>query len=105
MLGDGRYAEVVKDQNKHENVIDAERVLDQIAGQKIQAAIFALPLPDQRTKGEREYHPNRAAQSGSAHAQRASAPLETDQIQCKSDEDADMKRDPKPDARMYGHGA
>src|SRR5947208_498537 len=102
MLGEGRDAKVGKDEDEDEDVIDAERVFDDVAGKEIEARIIAFGVPDEEVKGERESDPNQAAKDGRAHAQFAIAPLETDQVDRKRDEDAHVKGDPKPDARRHG---
>ena len=68
MLRDGRNAEVGEDQNKNENVIDAERVFDEITGKKIERCVRAAQFPDQQIEEKRKHHPNRAALRRGAHA-------------------------------------
>ncbi len=53
MLRNGRNAEVGEDQNKNENVIDAERVFDEITGQKIERSVRAAQFPDQQIEEKR----------------------------------------------------
>ena len=55
-----RDSEVGEDQDEDENVIDAERVLDDVAGEKIERRFRALDVPDEEIEGEREEHPDEA---------------------------------------------
>src|SRR5947207_839539 len=103
MLRARRDAEVGKDQDENEDVIDAERVLDDVAGKKIEPGLVALRFPDEKIEGERENDPNKAALDRGSHAQLAIAPLETDQVDGQRNENAHVKGDPKPNIR--GHGA
>ena len=102
MLRPRRNAEVAEDKDEDENVIDAERVFDEVAGEKIERVVRAAYAPDQKIEAEREQNPDGAAHGGGAHAQLAIAPLETAQVERQRDEDAGMKRDPEPDARRHG---
>ena len=103
MLGTGRDPKIFKDQDENENVIDAERVFDDVAGEKIQAGVIAFRFPDKQIEGERENDPNEASLNGGPHAQLAIAPLESGQIDRQRDEDAHVECDPEPDIR--GHRA
>src|SRR5438874_13626734 len=46
MLSHRRDAEVGEDQNENENVVNAERVLDHVAGQKFERLLWAADFPD-----------------------------------------------------------
>ena len=46
MLSNGGHAKVLKDENENENVIDAEGVLDDVAGQKLQSLFWPADFPD-----------------------------------------------------------
>ena len=46
MLGQRGNAEVGEDQNENENVINAERILDHVAGQKLERFVRAADFPD-----------------------------------------------------------
>ena len=102
MLGNGRDAKIGKDEDEDEDVIDAERVFDDVAGQKIEAVVVAFRFPDQIVKSERENNPDQAAKDSRAHAQLAVAPFETDQVDREREEDAEVKGDPKPNTRRHG---
>src|SRR5437763_619402 len=103
MLGARRDPEIIKDQDENENVIDAERVFDDVAGQKIEPRIVALRFPDEHAKPERKHDPDQAALDRGPHAQLAGAPLELRQVDPQRDEDAHVKGHPKPNIR--GHRA
>ncbi len=101
MLRDGGNAEVGEDQNKNENVIDAERVFDEVTGQKIERSVRAAQFPDEQIEKKRKHYPDGAALRGGTHAQGAVAQLELNKIGKNRKEDADMKCDPKPNARRH----
>ena len=102
MLGDRRDSEVSKNKNENKNVIDAEGVLNEIASEKIQGAIWPLHFRNDQAEAERQQDPKHAASRCCAHRQRAMPPLEARQIKRDGYEDANMKGDPKPNACRHG---
>ncbi len=96
MLRHRRDAEVGEDQDENENIINAQRVLDYVAGEKFERLVRAADFPDQQIEQEGEYDPNRGALSGGPHAQFATAMLELNKIDNQRDKNAGIKRDPKP---------
>src|SRR5207245_7832433 len=46
-----------EDQHKNKNVIHAQRILDEIAGQKIESEMWSLDAPDQGVKSKGHEHP------------------------------------------------
>ncbi len=46
----GRHPEVGKDEPENENIIDAERVLDQVAGEEVERLLGPLPPPDEEVE-------------------------------------------------------
>ncbi len=59
---------MLEDQHKDKNVVHAQRILDEIAGQKIQAMLWSFDAPDHGIERQRHEHPNRGALHRSAHA-------------------------------------
>src|SRR5438094_10619019 len=102
MLRNRRYLEIGEDENENKNVIDAERILDEVAGEEIQSTIRPLHFPNNQAEPQREQHPQQTAPRRGAHRQRTMTPLETGQVNREGNENANMKRDPKPDARRHG---
>src|SRR4030095_6018907 len=102
MLRDRWHLEISKDQDKDKNVIDTEGIFDEVAGKKIESAIGSQHLPNDQTEPEREQHPKQTAPRRRAHRQRTMASFEAGQINRDGDENANVKCDPKPNAR--GHG-
>ena len=96
MLRDRRNFEVGEDEDENENVIDAERVLDEVAGEKIERAVCAFDLENKKVKPEGKDDPDSGALRGRAHTQRAIASFELKKIDGQRDEDAEMKCDPEP---------
>lgn len=102
MLRDRRDFEIGKNKNENKNVIDAEGVLNEIASEKIQGAIWPLHFRNDQAEAERQQDPKHAASRCCAHRQRAMPPLEARQIKGDGYEDANMKSDPKPNACRHG---
>src|SRR4030095_16237949 len=102
MLRNRRYFEIGEDENENKNVIDAERILDEVAGEKVQSRVRPLRWGDNQAEAEREHHPKQTAQRRRPHRQRTMTPLEACQVNREGDENADMKCDPKPNARRHG---
>ena len=91
-----------EDEHKNKNVVHAQRILDQVAGKKIEPVVWSFNTPDQSVKRKRDDHPQDAAPRRGAHAQIAVAQAEREEIDSDCNEDADVKRNPKPDARRHG---
>ena len=102
MLRDGRDFEIGEDENENKNVIDAERILDEVPGEEIESTIRPLHFPNNQAEPQREQHPQQTAPRRGAHRQGTMASFEAGQVNREGDENADMKRDPKPDARRHG---
>ena len=90
-----------EDEHEHKNIVHAQGVLDQIAGKKIEPVMWPFHTPDDRVKGQRDDHPQDAAPRRCAHAQFAAAQAESEEIDPDGDEHANVKGDPKPDARRH----
>src|ERR1700720_297753 len=73
-------AEVGEDQNENENVIDAERVLDHVAGEEFERLVRAADFPDYQIEQKRKDDPNPSALRGRPHTQFATAMLELNKI-------------------------
>jgi len=101
MLRDRRNPEIGKDQDEDEDVIDAERVLDEVAGQEIERLFRPAQLPNDQIEEERKDDPDGAAPRRRPQAQFAVAQLELSKIDNDRDEHADVKRDPKPNTRRH----
>jgi hypothetical protein len=101
MLRHGRHFEVIEDQDEYENVINAERVFDQVSSQKFETLIRSAHFPDQQVEEKRKGDPDHVAMERRAHAQRPVSLLELSKVRRDGDEDPNMKSDPKPDARRH----
>src|SRR4029077_8352603 len=58
MLVSRRHGEIGKDEDKNEDVINAERIFHQVTGQKLQSFCVPLPIPNECIASERKRHPN-----------------------------------------------
>jgi hypothetical protein len=54
MLSFSRNAEMRKDQDKNENVIDAQRLLDQVTSKELERAVDPLTCPDDSIESQAE---------------------------------------------------
>jgi len=96
------HAKVSKNQDKNEDVIDAQRIFDEVSSEKIEAGLRSFNVPNEPIKSKRYQHLQYAPLAGRTHAQFPPAVFETDKIDNQRDEDADVKSDPKPDAGCHG---
>jgi transcription elongation factor GreA len=96
------HAKVSKNQHKNEDVIDAQRIFDEVSSEKIEAGLRSFNVPNEPIKSKRYQHPRYAPLAGRTHAQFPPAALEADEIDRYRDEDADVKSDPKPNAGCHG---
>ena len=62
-----RNAKILKDENEDKDVVDAERVFDEVAGEKIEAVLGAAHFPDEQIEKQRKDDPNEAAMCGGSH--------------------------------------
>src|SRR5688572_23818854 len=58
MLIGRRYIEIREDQNDHKDVVDTQRLLDQIPGKKLKRLFFAELVVDENVEEKREEYPN-----------------------------------------------
>jgi transcription elongation factor GreA len=101
MLSPRRHAKVSKNQYENEDVINAQRIFDEVSSEKIEGGVRSLDIPDKRIKSERYQHPQYAPLGGRTHAQLAAAAFEANKIDNQRDEDAGVKGDPKPNAGCH----
>ena len=95
-----RHPEVGEDETEDEDVVDTERVLDEVAGKKINRLIGALPPPDKGVEAQRESNPEKAAPDRAAQADSFVRPV-AKKIDGQRGENSSVKRDPKPDADRH----
>jgi hypothetical protein len=93
--------EMREDEHEHKNVVHAQGVLDEISGKKIEPVMWPFHTPDDAVKTQRDDHPQDAAPRRCSHAQFAAASTKSEQVDPNGDEHANVKGDPKPDARRH----
>src|ERR1700674_1190160 len=73
---------------KKEKVVDAERLLDQISGEKFQRWLASEVMQNAYPEKQREQHPRKAEETRLAHAHFMETPAKHAQIQrhCRQDE-------------------
>ena len=92
----------MKINDENEDVIHAQRILDDVTGEEFERAGRPFQVPDDYIKSEGKEDPQNAAAGGRAHAQFPVSELELGKIDNQRDEHADVKCDPKPDTRRHG---
>ena len=101
VLCSGWNPEMREDEHEHKNVVHAQRVLDQVAGKKIEPVMWPFHTPDDSVKRQRNDYPENAAPRRGGHAQFTAASTERQQIDPNGNEHANVKGDPEPDARRH----
>lgn len=101
MLSVPRHVKMGEDQDEDEDIVHAERVLDEIAGEEIETVIRSFDAPDKKSEAKRHQHPQRRSLSRRLHAQLARPQFESVKIDCDRDEHANVECDPKPNARRH----
>src|SRR5262249_53769214 len=91
-----------EDEHEHKNVVHAQRVFDQVTSKKIEPVMRALNTPDDGVEAERHHDPDPASSRRSGHAQCSAAAMKREEVDANRDEHANVKGDPKPDARRHG---
>jgi hypothetical protein len=96
-----RHRERGQQQHEHEQVVDRQRLLDQVAGEELGAALLAVPRPDPAGEAERqrdvERRPQRRLAQG--HLVRAAGQQEVDGDQAEHGGEGDRPQR----RRSYGH--
>jgi len=59
---------MLEDQHKDENVVHAQRILDEVTGEKIEPVMWPFDVPDQGIERQRHEHPDDGPLESSAHA-------------------------------------
>src|SRR5205823_11994457 len=68
MLCKRRNAKVRKNEHENKNVIHAQRIFDEVAGEKIQPMMWSFDAPHQSVKSKRHKYPQHATPRRSSHA-------------------------------------
>ena len=102
MLRHRRHLEISEDEHENEDVIDAQRVFDHVAGEEFEGFVRPAQFPHQQIEKKREHDPDGSAFGRRAHAQFASAVLELGEIDRQRDKNARGEREPKPDTGAHG---
>jgi hypothetical protein len=92
-----RHLEVGEDQDEDEDVVDAERVLDQVAGKEFERRFRPLQLPDEEIETEGKQHPRDAPRGCFLDRDDVRLAIESDEVDRQHDEDTDVKCDPEPE--------
>ena len=98
----GRYGEVREDHRPHEDVVDGEALLDQVAGQVLTGGRPSERPGDDPAEGEADGDPHRALDPGLPQADRVRAPVDDEQVAQEEDGDAGHQRHPRPRRHLEG---
>ena len=63
----GRNMKILKNEEKNEEIVDRQRLLDEVGGQKQEGVVRAPAVPDPKVKKERKTYPEGTRQEGLSH--------------------------------------
>src|SRR5580700_9090729 len=95
MLVAGIDAKILEDQQKNENVVQAERFFDDVAGKKLQARSAAVRNENPNAKTKRKRNPCRALDRRFAQRNHTRAPVKQSQVERQEERDAGVEADPE----------
>ena len=90
------HLEVGKNENEDEDVVDAERIFDDVAGEEIERCLRPFQVPDEEIKAERKEDPDEAPDGGFANADDVGLAIKPDEVDRENEKDAEVKGDPEP---------
>ena len=96
-----RHPEVGEDEDENKNVIDAERIFDEVTGKKIDSLIWSLPAPDDGVEAERERNPDQTAPDRTAQADGVRL-SEAEEINRQRGQNPEVESNPKPNVDRHG---
>ena len=92
-LGD-RHAERGEDEQEDEDVVQGQRLLDEVAGE-VRAGVLGVPDQQQHAEeGERDAQPREARHGGQPEAHLAAAAADDEQVDRQEDDDRDGEAEP-----------
>ena len=92
-----RHGEVLEDQHDDEDVVDAERFLDQVAGEERQRGVMALEYEEPSGEQQGETDPDGGPQAGFARTDDVRSPVEDAEVEGEHRQDEGDETDPEPD--------
>jgi hypothetical protein len=92
-----RHLEVAEDEQEDEEVIDRERQLDDVAGQKLGARQSPLVPEDESGEHERQRHPDGAPRGGLAVGDGVGLAVQHAEVEGQHEQDEDGETRPGPD--------
>jgi hypothetical protein len=98
-----RHLEGTEDEGENEEVVDRERLLDQIAGQELDRRLRAPEEIEPEVEEERERYPDRAPRRRLAPGHGVRLAVEDSDVQGEKEEDEEVEGDPEPE-RCVDHG-
>src|SRR5882762_1129188 len=95
-------AEIAEDEKENEEVIDAEREFDDIAGDELECRLLALPVVQESSERQSQGDPDGAADRSFSKRNSFFAPAEDAEVERQHEQDEGVEGDPKQ--RAQGHG-
>jgi hypothetical protein len=92
-----RNAEVGEDHHDDEDVVDAERLLDDVAGEEGQRGLGVLPDVQPESEDERERHPDAGPDRSFLRANDVRPAMEDAEVEREHPEHERVEQDPEPD--------
>ena len=105
VLEERRNAEVIEDEDKNKNVVDAQRLLDEESGEKFQRGLRAALVEKEnaRAEEERQTGPRTVEDEGLARVEHARFALHNAEIQGQHGKDEERESAPKQQSGIYSH--
>src|SRR5690606_24878794 len=96
-----RDAEVPEDQDEDEDVVDAERLLDQVACEELEPGVGAPEVVDPRAEGERQDHPEDAPDRRLPDADLVGFAVEDEEVEGEERQDDRVEAGPEPETAHW----
>ncbi len=105
MLVLGRHREVPEDQCEDKDVVDRQRLLDQVSREVLTGEIRPLPGPDHHAERQPQRYPHGTPCRGLLRADDVRIPVEHEQIDRQHPQDERDERCPDPEIDLHGYSS
>src|SRR4051794_37285001 len=96
-----RHPEIGEDEDEDKDVVDAQRILDEVPGEEIDPLIGSLPMPDDGVEAERESDPDESAADRATQGDGVRFAI-AEKIDRQRGQNPEVKNDPKPNVDRHG---
>jgi hypothetical protein len=102
VLVGGGHREVAEQHDEHEDVVHAQRVLDEVAGQEFHALLVRPAASRQRRHHQRQRDEHDRGQPGFPQRDRVCAAIEDPQVQRQDGQHRGIEGNPEPERGFHG---